>query len=102
MDGEGPTVPPPVGPAAGAQKRERAYMPHCDSRILHSPGACEYCDQYPEWQQARVVWRMNFSDTSDPELLPCPSTTTRSAAVRDLWGGNKAKPAGQVDPGWWP
>ena len=53
---------------------ERAFAPHCDSSILHAPGACEYCDHYPDWQQMRVTQCINFSGEHDPEKAPCPST----------------------------
>lgn len=70
--------------------QNRAYMPHCDSSILHSPGICEYCDQYSDWQEYRIVARIAFSDENPvPEgKAPCPSTYFRSAEVRDRWGGN--------------
>lgn len=64
-------------------------MPHCDSAILHSPGVCKYCDVHPDWQELRELWRINFSDTSDPDKAPCPSTFTRTAETRDRWHGNR-------------
>lgn len=71
------------------RKRERAYAPHCDSSILHSPGACEYCDHYSDWQQYREVARIAFSDEPpSTDKAPCPSTAFRPAEVRDQWAGN--------------
>lgn len=72
-------------------------MPHCDQLILHSPGACEYCDRHPEWQQYRSAAGIAFSDMSSEDvethgLVPCPSTYRRSAEIRDRWGGNVPKP----------
>jgi hypothetical protein len=74
-------------------KKERAYAPHCDASILHSPGACEHCDKYSDWQEYRKLARISFSD-DEPTLenAPCPSDWFRSASIRDLWGGNQAKP----------
>lgn len=71
---------------------EEFMFPHCDSRILHSPGACVYCDKYPNRQQDRIDSNTNFSNESDPNKLPCPSTYLRSAEVRDRWSGNRAQP----------
>lgn len=36
-------------------------FPHCDQRILHSPGECEFCDMNPEWQQLRKAWGIAFT-----------------------------------------
>lgn len=36
-------------------------FPHCDSRILHAPGECEYCDEVPEWQELRKAWGIAFT-----------------------------------------
>lgn len=71
-------------------------FPHCDSLILHSPGACEYCDRHPDWQALRSAQGVAFSDTSTEDvkrhnLIPCPSTVRRSAEVRDRWYGNVPK-----------
>lgn len=73
-------------------ERERAFAPHCDQAILHAPGACRYCDGYPDWQQFREVQRINFTGQSYPDKAPCPSEHFRAAAVRDLWAGNVAQP----------
>lgn len=68
-------------------------MPHCDSSILHSPGSCEYCDHYPDWQQYRKFARIAFTDQQPvPDgFAPCPSTWFRSSLIRDLWSGNTPK-----------
>lgn len=65
-------------------------MPHCDSAILHAPGDCTYCDHYPEWQQLRAAWRINFTGSTDPDKAPCPSEHRRPAEIRDRWPGNRA------------
>lgn len=68
-------------------------FPHCDSRILHSPGTCRYCDMRPDWQALRSAQGIAFSDMSteaalEHGLVPCPSTYYRAADVRDMWGPN--------------
>lgn len=65
-------------------------FPHCDSRVLHAPSNCVYCDQHPQWQALRVLWGINFSGESDPEKLPCPSERDRPAFVIHQWPGNQA------------
>jgi len=40
---------------------ELPRFPHCDQRILHSPGECEFCDAAPEWQQLRKAWGIAFT-----------------------------------------
>jgi hypothetical protein len=81
----------------GAFAQKRAYMPHCDSSILHAPGVCEYCDGYPDWQEYRQIARIAFTGTDEElgservGLAPCPSTWFRSPGTRDRWGGNVAK-----------
>lgn len=82
-----------------AADHERAYAPHCDSAVLHAPGACQYCDDYPDWQKLRIVQRINFSDEWDADKSPCPSTWFRSEEIRNRWGGNRPKPEG-TEPGW--
>jgi hypothetical protein len=67
---------------------ERCYAPHCDSSILHAPGVCVYCDEYPDWQEYRQVTRTNFTGENDPHKAPCPSEHFRPPALRDQWGGN--------------
>lgn len=63
---------------------------HCDSRVLHAPGVCEYCDHHPEAQQRRIDLGVNFtSDTPDPNLLPCPAMEARGWQSLNGWGGNQ-------------
>lgn len=65
-------------------------MPHCDASILHPPGTCDACDEYPDWQALRELWRVNFTGQHDPAKAPCPSEHSRTAKVRDRWAGNRA------------
>jgi hypothetical protein len=67
--------------------------PHCDQRILHAPGECEYCDSHEEWQYLRQMWGIAFTgwEPEDKEL-PDPATHARGFANANAWGGNKARP----------
>jgi hypothetical protein len=72
---------------------DQVGFPHCDSLILHSPGACSFCDMHPDWQELRSSQGVAFSDTPEDvieerRLVPCPSTYRRTAELRDRWGGN--------------
>ncbi len=68
--------------------------PHCDSKILHAPGDCEYCDKQPEWQELRQLWGIGFTGHSDEEgnVTPCPSELVRPLSVINRWPGNVAHP----------
>jgi hypothetical protein len=70
-------------------------FPHCDQRILHTPGECQYCDMYPHWQQLREAWGIAFTGhIPDPEsdMMLCPADYVRGTESYDLWGGNRAVP----------
>ena len=45
-------------------------FPHCDQRVLHAPGECQYCDMCPEWQQLRVAWGIAFTGHAPRGILP--------------------------------
>lgn len=73
-------------------------FPHCDPRILHAPGQCEFCDKYPVWQELREMWRIAFTGETPVELrgvgqnhdgpvLPCPADYTRGNS-HTKWTGN--------------
>lgn len=73
-----------------------AQFPHCDQRILHAPGECEYCDKHPEWQELRKMWGIAFTGHTPTEeqyakQLPCPADFNRGEN-HQKWGGNVAKP----------
>ncbi len=57
---------------------EIEQFPHCDSRVLHAPGECEYCDAHPDWQALRINWHIAFTgyEPTDGEL-PCPAWYAR-------------------------
>jgi hypothetical protein len=63
---------------------------------LHAPGECRYCDEYSDWQELRLLWRINFTGEHDENKAPCPSTAFRSEDGVNRWGGNVAQP-GRAD-----
>lgn len=66
--------------------------PHCDSRILHAPGECEFCDAHPEWQDLRRIWGIAFTGkTPESTELPCPADFSRGDN-HTKWHGNVAQP----------
>jgi hypothetical protein len=77
-------------------------IPHCDSRILHHPDDCAYCDR-PEWTKARETIGVEF--TGRPTRLgfvSCEADASRpSGATNDhrRWAGNKPTSA-TGDPSW--
>jgi hypothetical protein len=81
--------------------------PHCDPRVLHYPGLCDYCDMRADWQQERIQNGVLFTDDKrnaglieeflktgqfKEGLLPCPGMLARGDAIK-IWGGNVAKRA---------
>lgn len=69
-------------------------FPHCDPRILHALGECEFCDKHAEWQELRAAWGIAFTGY-EPEgtELPDPATHARGDTI-NRWHGNVALPAG--------
>lgn len=64
--------------------------PHCDPRVLHSPGKCPYCDSAKVLQLMRQAYKLPFTDelqATDP-LLP---GADRSRGSADRWAGNQAR-----------
>lgn len=82
---------------------ELAQFPHCDQRVLHEPGTCEFCDWHPDWQALREAWGISFTGLeAGPGMLPCPADAARlagSSADHRRWGGNKPTSA-EGDPSW--
>jgi hypothetical protein len=67
-------------------------FPHCDPRVLHAPGACEFCDMHPDWQELRRMWNINFTGHYDPEKMQCPAEAERPFDVIEMWSGNRPWP----------
>lgn len=86
----------PIDPVTQAvySSGERAAFPHCDSSVLHAPGECQYCDHYPDWQQARAVQGINFTGHHDPDKAPCPAERRRPVETINRWYGNVPRPHG--------
>lgn len=80
-----------------------APMPHCDARILHAPGECEYCDAYPDAQLERTHLKIAFTGHAPvDEQVACPADVARppgSSADHRHWAGNKPTNA-TGDPSW--
>jgi hypothetical protein len=38
-----------------------AEFPHCNSDVLHAPGTCHYCDDYPDRQALRAAGGTPFT-----------------------------------------
>lgn len=68
----------------------KAKFPHCDQNVLHAPGACVYCDKYPEAQMKRIEDYINFTGGDDPNASPCPSLRYRALEVIERWPGNRS------------
>jgi len=90
----------------GGDMREREYItqfPHCDQRVLHAPGECEYCDAHPDWQELREAWCINFTgnhitnDTYNRKYLPCPSEVARPLDLINQWDGNVPFKNGEIN-----
>ena len=76
-----------------------SQFPHCDSRILHAPGECEYCDHNPVWQELRAAWGIAFTGYEpDGTELPDPATHARGAKSVNSWIGNVPHPTRQDIP----
>lgn len=67
----------------------KAPYPHCDSLVLHAPGECAFCDDYPEKQARRMYGRVNFTGHHDPNKSPCPAEARRSLDHIERWVGNR-------------
>jgi hypothetical protein len=81
-------------PIYGPQ-HEIGQYPHCDQRILHAPGECEFCDHHPESQALRRDWGICFTGyTPDGTELPCPADHARGEK-HTAWAGNKASNDGK-------
>lgn len=69
-------------------------FPHCDSRILHARGKCDYCDQRPEWHEIRNALGLAFTESATDRDHPymCPAEAAVLAGERgelNAWPGNR-------------
>lgn len=65
-------------------------FPHCDARVLHAPGECEYCDHHPDWQKLREVWSINYTGHYQAGMSLCPAEEARGIDSLEAWGGNRS------------
>lgn len=65
-------------------------FPHCDPRVLHSPGVCDYCDKVPALQEYRRMCGLPYVDDLQvtDAILPGENRDRRSA---EAWGGNQPR-----------
>lgn len=64
--------------------------PHCDARVLHERGECDYCDAHSDWQELRVTWGIAFTgQIPQGDQIACPSEKTRKIEAIERWGGNR-------------
>lgn len=82
----------------GIEYDRRAAFPHCDLLVLHAPGECEYCDEYPDRQEERLRNNTNFTGQHDPEKYPCPSELRRTLETINRWPGNRPNPFDRYSP----
>jgi hypothetical protein len=73
--------------------------PHCDSRVLHAPGECEYCDQRKEWQELRQAWGIAFTGHTPKASLPECGETFDAYGERRRCRSHKGHPRGGVHDG---
>lgn len=83
------------GPCNGLPRPpEVERYPHCDPRVLHRPGSCEYCAM-PEFAALHAyhdAHRINCTGERDPKKRPCPAELARPLDRINRWPGNRAKP----------
>ncbi len=66
-------------------------FPHCDQRILHAPGECEYCDGHPEWQALRQSWGIAFTGHLPRASLPECGVKGSYGPGGDAWRCRQAR-----------
>ena len=66
--------------------------PHCEHRVLHPPGDCEFCDMYPDLQKKRIDEGVNFTGEGDPNKKPCPAEEARGLENVNAWHRNRPYP----------
>ena len=78
-------------------------IPHCDSRILHDPKICSYCDR-PEWQVKRgelhIAWT---GEAPEKGQIPCEADASRPPGKEGdhrRWFGNRPTSVDRDDPSW--
>jgi len=71
-------------------KKQDVCGPHCDAYVLHKPGDCQFCDDFPVLQAFRREHQIAFTDDNMLDnTCPCPATLFRSTETIHLWHGNR-------------
>ncbi len=65
-----------------------AEYPHCDSKVIHAPGECRFCDMHPELQERRAKSGVNFTGHYDEGKSICPAELQRPLDIINRWPGN--------------
>jgi len=73
------------------QEAPESAFPHCDGLILHAPGECGYCDEYPRAQADRLRNHVSFTGASRFGWRICPSEERRHLEKIEKWPGNRAR-----------
>jgi hypothetical protein len=71
--------------------KKHKNFPHCDSHVMHAPKECEYCDDRPELQEARIKLNINFTGQTVEGKLQCPAEARRELTNINKWHGNVAQ-----------
>lgn len=80
----------------------RGTIPHCDSRLLHAKGECQWCDERPNLQAIRAELGINFSGHYDKDKLICPAEMARNLPKIERWAGNVPWKYGEEMPSYFP
>lgn len=76
-----------------------ATFPHCDHLVLHAPGECAYCDEYPNYQRVRRTFQIAFTNQEPAgNEFTCPAEVRRPRKIVNAWGGNIPRPPEKVLP----
>ena len=69
-------------------------IPHCDQRILHAPGECQWCDEHSDAQWLRIEWGIAFTGHQPgAREVACPADASRPQGTESdhrRWYGNVA------------
>jgi hypothetical protein len=67
-------------------------LPHCDSRTLHPPGVCDFCDDRKDLQEIRQNLGIPFSGEGGS-----PDEEFRDRETIDRWPGNRPAQVGHSE-----
>lgn len=67
---------------------DKIAFPHCDPRVIHPKGVCQYCDE-SGLQEVREAWNIAFTGQPDSRKTPCPAEVARGMESLNKWHGNR-------------